>query len=79
MEIEILYGFTQNLGNFESERLQVGVKRNLDPGEDLEQARTFEYLRARDFVLKSLGIESGDAVSVNDIVKQEAPPPRRKR
>lgn len=38
MKVKVNKGLTINLGNFESARVDIGIERDIEPGEDLENA-----------------------------------------
>ena len=56
MKIQVSYGYTQNLGNYESQRADAHIERDLEPGETPEQAMGAEFVRCRDFVEIRLGL-----------------------
>jgi len=56
MEISVTYGYTKNMGDYESERLQVTVSREVDPGEEKEEAFQKEFIDCRQFVWKALSL-----------------------
>jgi len=51
-DLSVSYGRTFNLGNFESERVDVGTSRDLKAGESREEAMRKELIELMDFVEK---------------------------
>ena len=48
-EIEILYGVTTNLGNYESERIDISIRATVEPGEDENEVIDgyFSFLKSK--------------------------------
>jgi hypothetical protein len=42
-EINVLFGYTVNLGNFESAKISMGIARDLSEDEDMEKAMSNEF------------------------------------
>ena len=57
MKISVQYGYTKNLGNYESERLQVGIERDLEGDETPEKVWAAEFASCKDFVYESLNLK----------------------
>jgi len=57
MKISVQYGYTKNLGNYESERLQVGIERDLEVDETPEHAWAKEFANCSNFVHKALNLK----------------------
>ena len=49
-EIKVNYGYTKNLGNYESERLDASETVTLRPGDNIEEALLNVYQKLRAFV-----------------------------
>lgn len=53
-DIHVSYGRTTNLGNYESERVDVGISRDLDDEEDRKTAMRKELKNLKEFVEESI-------------------------
>jgi len=51
-DLLVSYGRTFNLGNFESERVDIGISRDLEEGESRKEAMKEELIELMDFVEK---------------------------
>lgn len=57
MKIQVKYGYTKNLGNYESERLDIGIERDLDENEDIKIAFTSEFAQCKKFIRTALNLD----------------------
>lgn len=80
VKIEVMYGYTKNLGNYESERIEVRTTV-LVPVEDKDQAIQEEYDNNKAFVREQLKLDPPkDSPPVDNSCEgmYEAPPRRRR-
>jgi hypothetical protein len=55
-KISVQYSYTKNLGNYESERLQVGFEKDLDENESVDAAWSAGFLCCKEFVNNTLDL-----------------------
>lgn len=70
MKITVNYGLTKNLGNYESERLDVSIERDLDKNENPEVVWTTEFARCKKFVRTALNLDYEPSEETNQQLEE---------
>jgi hypothetical protein len=71
-EITVEYGYTKNLGNYESERLSVGVKMAVGPDQATEVIIQEAFSALKEFVYEKLEIRKKE--NIDEISEVLSPP-----
>jgi len=69
-EISVVFGMTVNLGNFESMRVQMGITRDLESGEDYEEELIKEAGKLRSLVYKEVSLNTKPSLE-EDLEEEE--------